>query len=372
MWPKFGHRGWATSPGWQLIECQDAVDRDLPLRRSFHAHLSTAACLAKAGLIGLWSHLDVPGFCSLLACSWHDSPSGRCCARADVLRPNMAGLLATCGMSPKDALTCGGSSHDFRRFTAAPAAMCPGVNRIAGPVERPSVVKAWLTVDLLLGSSFCGQSTAIETSDRCRVGSHVGGKTLLTTVRCATIRFMHLQLGDLATWVSSIVVVGTLVVALYQIRTERVRRHEDEQRAFQMSRRKQAERISAWPAQSPDDTHTQLTLLNRSDEPVYEVVIMLVMIQGAGPRRGEDVVDSSYRETLSTLPPGRWRAELRAGKARWAGMSRRPGVEIAFTDRSGVHWIRRSTGALEEIGRPAIDHYGMSRPQPFEFPQIDQ
>jgi hypothetical protein len=78
-----------------------------------------------------------------------------------------------------------------------------------------------------------------------------------------------------------------------------------------------------------------------------------VFIQGAGPRRGEDGVNSSYRRTLSILPPGRWRVEVPGG---WAGMSRRPGVEVAFTDRAGIHWIRRATGALDEIQKAPIDH----------------
>ncbi len=180
---------------------------------------------------------------------------------------------------------------------------------------------------------------------------------------------MHLQLGDLATWFGSAVVFGTLALALYQIRTERVFRHESEQREAQGLRRVQAERISGWPAAETNRRGTPLTLLNRSDEPVYEVVVTLVMVQGAGPRRGEEGVRPEYRRVLSVLPPGRWKTFVQMG---WAGMSRRPGVEVAFTDRSGVHWIRRATGALEEIQRPAIDYYEMSRPQFLEFPVPDQ
>lgn len=180
---------------------------------------------------------------------------------------------------------------------------------------------------------------------------------------------MHWQLGDLATWFSSVAVFGTLVVALRQVHTERERRHEDEQRQAQRLHREQAEQVSGWPAGDSTSGHTSLILLNRSDEPVYEVVAMLVMVQGAGPRRGEDGVRPQYQSVLSVLPPGRWRLEVAIG---WAGMSRRPGVEVAFTDRSGAHWIRRGTGALEEIQLPAIDHYGMSRPQGLDFPVPDE
>lgn len=181
---------------------------------------------------------------------------------------------------------------------------------------------------------------------------------------------MHWQLGDLATWFGSVGVVGTLAAALYQIRTERIRRHDDEDHERQQLRRQQAERISGWPVNSgPGHHNTPLILLNRSDEPVYEVVVTLVFIQGDGPRRGEDAVLPQYRNTLSIVPPGRWRVAVPAG---WAGMSRRPGVEVAFTDRAGAHWIRRATGGLDEIKTAPIDHYKLSRPQALAFPVPDQ
>jgi hypothetical protein len=39
-----------------------AVRRDLPLRRSFHGHSSSASLLARADVLGRWLQLDVPGF----------------------------------------------------------------------------------------------------------------------------------------------------------------------------------------------------------------------------------------------------------------------------------------------------------------------
>jgi hypothetical protein len=185
-----------------------------------------------------------------------------------------------------------------------------------------------------------------------------------------TIGFVHWQLGDLATWFGSVGVVGTLAAALFQIRTERLRRHEAEEREQQRSRRQQAERVAGWPGGRASGPHlTPLVLLNRSDQPVYEVVVTLVMVQGGGPRRSEDVVPSEFRRTLAILPPGRWAVEVAGG---WAGMSRRPGVEVAFTDRAGVQWIRRAMGALDEIRKAPIDYYGLSRPQELGFPTPDE
>jgi len=70
--PECGHLRWSNPSGWSLIECQDAVDGDLPLRRSFYGHLSTAACLARAGLLGLWLHLNVSGFRPVRARGGHE------------------------------------------------------------------------------------------------------------------------------------------------------------------------------------------------------------------------------------------------------------------------------------------------------------
>lgn len=160
---------------------------------------------------------------------------------------------------------------------------------------------------------------------------------------------------------------GTLIAALYQINSERKRRHETEQEALRRHRRQQAEAISGWP-DGRSLPSTPLILLNRSDQPVYEIVATLVMIQGGGARRGEDQLPAEFRKTLSVLPPGRWRVEVAGG---WAGMSARPGLELAFTDRSGVHWVRRANGVLQEISEAAIDYYGLGRPQELAIPEPD-
>lgn len=144
-------------------------------------------------------------------------------------------------------------------------------------------------------------------------------------------------------------------IQLEHLRTE-------EQRARHLDAIGHASRISAWHSASG------ITLLNRSDEPVYEVVLTEVFIQGAGPRTGEDVcklegVDGlQMRHTFSVLPPGEWDVEINHDSPIGAGMSSMAGTEIGFTDRSGRHWIRRSNGSLDEIRLNAIDHYCLIRP----------
>ena len=62
---------------------------------------------------------------------------------------------------------------------------------------------------------------------------------------------------------------------------------------------------------------------------------------------------------VTTLPPGEW--QLAAPKG-WGGMCYRPGVEIAFTDARGVHWIRNAVGQLHESPIDAIKHYEIELP----------
>jgi hypothetical protein len=49
-------------------------------------------------------------------------------------------------------------------------------------------------------------------------------------------------------------------------------------------------------------------------------------------------------------------------------MMRRPGVEVAFTDRGGVHWLRSAGGELTEIDRPAVEYYDIDGPHDWRVP----
>ena len=144
-------------------------------------------------------------------------------------------------------------------------------------------------------------------------------------------------------------------------------------------RREHAESISAWIAEErpPDDIEatggTSVQLENASQHLAYEVVVFQVYIQGAGPRTGEDwrivlnrrekPTTPRFRENpfavLGVLQPGRSVADLD-----WLSsiMQGRLAVEVAFTDRAGQHWIRRSTGHLAEISQSPIDYYDIGRP----------
>lgn len=143
----------------------------------------------------------------------------------------------------------------------------------------------------------------------------------------------------------------------------------------------QARRISAWSVPLDGDLppefryleHVndprQVNLTNSSTEAVYNVVAYLVWMQGAAPRTAEEIAKYSeghrMRAIVQVLPPGNYKLVL-------PGPSNHPmqgqghlGLEIAFTDGAGRHWIRRAaSGALKSLDTDPITHFGINRPLP--------
>lgn len=181
-----------------------------------------------------------------------------------------------------------------------------------------------------------------------------------------------LDSGDAATWVGSVGIVLTLGATTWQIGHEaRARRSE--------RHREQAISVSAWysgeretGATNPAEARVEswLTVANLSNQPIYEVVLTLVLVQGAAPRTGEDWTKLKndgpqlpFGRVFAAVGPGTWEVSVSAG---WAVHQARPGAEIGFTDGRGGHWIRRANGKLVEIQTNAIDHYGVQRPIDFD------
>jgi hypothetical protein len=125
---------------------------------------------------------------------------------------------------------------------------------------------------------------------------------------------------------------------------------------------------------------SHIRLLNASSEPVYNLVACIIWIQGAGYATAEDAIKSrSERKpynggpwmTVSLLPPGRWQVWV-AGTGWATGLGGRPGIDVAFTDRAGNHWIRRGRGALEELPIDALNYFGdfgLHGPHQFQLPE---
>ncbi len=160
------------------------------------------------------------------------------------------------------------------------------------------------------------------------------------------------------------VIAGVLVGSAWTLHYERVGRAQDQAAMV-------AGRILATGTRV-----TGATLTNASELPVFGVVAWVIATAGSAPATGEEWVarirrgeapagptearDGSTPALHALLPPGSTELALPAWARSEAGG--RPAVELAFTDASGRHWIRRAKGRLERIDAPAWRHYGFTSP----------
>jgi hypothetical protein len=175
--------------------------------------------------------------------------------------------------------------------------------------------------------------------------------------------------------------VGALGAALIQIGSERRRRHKQEEKDRVERHRAQARLIAAMvgPKEVVAEKipscalqgRTAIDLVTGSEEPVYQLVVGIVCIQGTCPEALEKWLQFQQQwnqqdpgsflsvpvTTVSILPHGTFRIWI-SGTG-WSGvLSGRAGPEIAFTDRAGSHWIRRATGQLEELAKGPFEYFG--------------
>lgn len=177
-------------------------------------------------------------------------------------------------------------------------------------------------------------------------------------------------------WATVGAAVGTVlafVVAFVQINRERTARMQAQAASLQRERRGQAEHISGWLSGQDLGAVQPIALHNASVEPVYRAVVWMVFIQGAGPHTGIGAarLPSSnwpFRSFISVIPPGTSYTSVSGG---WGALSARPGVELAFTDRTGVHWLRSPDGQLAEIDQPPTEYYGLDGPHDWRAPERD-
>ena len=159
-----------------------------------------------------------------------------------------------------------------------------------------------------------------------------------------------MTIQDCAACAAALGTIFATVLTALNLRREAQWRREDE-------KREQAARITAWiltDQKSGQIKEDSIRISNQSFSPVYHCVATFVINEQNGQHYPAD-----YRRKLTTLPPGEW--HLAAPKG-WRGMCARPGVEIAFTDAHGVHWIRNAVGQLHESPIDAIKHYGVELP----------
>jgi hypothetical protein len=180
---------------------------------------------------------------------------------------------------------------------------------------------------------------------KCEVVGHCiwcdGGETMI--------------LGDLATWVTGIATIALFVIGFIQIRNERKARIKRENELEDLKKRDQADHISCWIVRE-NLSGVWIAVLNQSPQPIYQVIVSVVVVSQEGENQEDD---NSWRVCISAAPPGQGYTVIQAS---YHGMSRRPGVEIAFKDRMGKNWIRKANGELVEIKESPMRHYDISLP----------
>lgn len=199
-----------------------------------------------------------------------------------------------------------------------------------------------------------------------------------------TVEGVNVDASLVVSVIAAIGTVGTLVWAVFNGLELRRQADADRRQALIEKRLDQARRVCGWitslGTESSKFSHLshvryaqRLYLSNSSAEPVYELVAYLVWVQGAAPRNGE-AQENHYRglgdtggdvarvrAIVQVLPPGNYRLDLAGPPTQ--PMQGRLGLEVAFTDGAGRHWVRRApTGDLEPLDTSPVKHYGISRP----------
>ena len=100
--------------------------------------------------------------------------------------------------------------------------------------------------------------------------------------------------------------------------------------------------------------------MNNSNDVVYQVILTAALVQGAGPQDGRDVEGGGCRGLLSSVAPGK---TVRCIGHLDCSMHKALGCEVAFTDRYGRSWVRKSDGHLGRIRfKTPVDYYGLMLP----------
>lgn len=175
------------------------------------------------------------------------------------------------------------------------------------------------------------------------------------------------RIGEISRQTTTQVIVAVLtavVLALGALLLKSVLSSRDEQDRAQAGGISGAVVAGPNGAEVEEDPHgggfTAIVLNNHSPLPVYNVVVSLVIVLGAGPHQGRELGNgSALQRYVATLPPGASEVRVSPG---WAGMGAVPGVELGFTDQNGRSWLRYPNGKLVALTKPAASYYKLEQP----------
>ena len=171
---------------------------------------------------------------------------------------------------------------------------------------------------------------------------------------------MGVMWGDVATWVTGIATIALFVIAFWQIRVERAARRQAEEDRLSALRRSQAEHVAGWIAgEGFDDLGPFLwvAIRNQSLQPIYHLVVHGIVLANDGTPIVSPSPESQAR--IAIVPPGEGYVAIHLD---YAGMFKRPGIEMAFHDAANRYWLRRTNGELVEMETSPVVHYDISLP----------
>lgn len=190
-----------------------------------------------------------------------------------------------------------------------------------------------------------------------------------------TAEDVNVNAGLIISAIAAIGTVGTLLWAVLNGLAVRREADADRRAATAEKQLEQARRVCGWvtslgsqPMGSPSPNAQRVRLSNSSQEPVHGLVAYLLWVQGHGASTGEAMQRSGQeaprmRAMVQILPPGNFQLTLSGPLD--TPMQGRLGLEVAFTDSAGRHWVRRvPSGQLERLATPPIDYYAVERPLP--------
>lgn len=171
------------------------------------------------------------------------------------------------------------------------------------------------------------------------------------------IRLDHF--ASLATVLGSLATAATLIWLVLE-------RDQLQKEKREAEKRKQASGVSTWLSNKMFGTRAHykrqiIVLNNNSDAPIYNLVISIVDARN-NDAKGEETPEE-FRRIIDASPPGQVFCFAPEG---YNGMGFRPGVEIAFSDANGSHWVRRGNGILEILAENPFTHYRISQPPTYE------
>lgn len=166
------------------------------------------------------------------------------------------------------------------------------------------------------------------------------------------------------TGVQAFCAIASFCLTLYVARRDTRHLKKEDERQKNAEKLAQPSSIAAW-LERDSTGESRIVIRNDSDLPVYEVVATIVVTNGVGCSRGEDL-DSShqYKKILDLIPPGLHSVTIDMGG--FYGMHRHPLVEIAFVCAKGKSWVRRGDGALDELDVSPFNYYKLGLPIAFD------